>query len=148
MSGTTRASVIATETVPAALKDVVLDQRIGASDRLKELRSARRPDNGAPERSYRIMYGLGPARGDYLTCDYFVCELTLEFYYALTPGAEARSADDAERYWWVLETLQTRNDGIQVVEPRWLGLEETQHNLVARLSLVVAYRLDAAVITN
>lgn len=148
MSGTTRASVIATETVPAALREVALDARIGASDRLKELRSARRPDNGAPERTYRIMYGLGPARGDLITCDYFVCELTIELYYALTPGAEARSADDAERFWWVLETLQQRNDGIQACEPRWLGLEETQHNLVARISLVVAYRLDPTVITN
>lgn len=146
--GTTRARLVR-DTMATALCSVTLDQRAGSADKLKHLKSSRRPENGAPERTLRTKYALLPHRhGEFTTSDLFVIELQGEIYYALGSEAEDRAADDAERYWWVLETLQSQNAGIQLPEPSWLGTEETTHNLIATLSLVVAYRIDAALLTN
>lgn len=126
---------------------VPLDRRVGTQDRFKVFKAARRPEQGVPERSVRILTAAPGSRDpELMTADSFRLELTLELYYALTPEAEDRIQDDFERLWWQLETLHTVNPCVDSSDPTPLGVEETNHNTIARISLVIRYRLDAAVI--
>lgn len=146
MSGTTRARQIRADIV-AAIAAATLDDRAGSGDRFTHLDVSRRPDGGARERSFRVIAAVPPHRGDLMSSSYFRAEFTVELYYSLGKGIDDRICDDAERFWWALETLQSRNDGIQNPQPAWLGVEETTHNAIARVSVTVEYRLDAA-LTN
>ena len=87
--GTTRARAIR-ETASSALSEATLDLRAGTADKLKDLKLPRRPENGAPERCFRIVFGLLPHRGDFISSDFFLIELTIEIYYALTDRKSTR----------------------------------------------------------
>lgn len=144
MSGT-RCSTIRSDAV-AAIKAATLDQQAGDRDAFTHLDVSRRPES-APERSFRAFVNAPPHRDELQTCDAFVCELTVEIYYALGNGIDDRMCDDIERIWWALETLQSRNSGINSSEPSHLGVEETPRNYVVRISVVIRYRLDSSVLS-
>lgn len=145
MSGT-RARVIRADVV-AALEGAELDTRAGAADRLRFLNVPRRPES-ASERVFRVVVAAQPMKGRHNTCDDYNVEFTIEVYYALGPGIEDRISDDTERFWPALMAmqLQSRNDGIMDADPAPLGVEETPHNYIARVSLIVSYRLDSTLI--
>lgn len=144
MSGT-RARQIRQDIVDA-IKAVTLDQQAGAADRFLHLDVSRRPDTGARDRSFRVFAAAPPHRDDLQTCDAFRVEFTVEIYYALAHGIDDRVSDDLERFWWSLETLQSRNAGINACDPSPLGIEEGTHNWIVRVSVIVRYRLDSTLI--
>lgn len=129
-----------------ALVEIVFDHRAGTTDTLK-FYDQPRPPEALPERTFRLPLTANPKRGDLQTTDNFQVEFTLEEFLSLAPGAESRACDDSERYWWVLETLQSRNDGIQGVFLTPLGIEDTRHNAICRTSIVVDYRLDSTLVS-
>lgn len=144
MSGT-RASTIR-QNIVDAIKAVTLDQQAGSGDRFLHLNVSRRPDGGARDRSFRVFAAAPPARDDLQTADAFRVEFTVEIYYALANAIDDRVCDDLERFWWSLETLQSRNSGINISDPAPLGIEEGVHNWIVRVSVIVRYRLDSTLI--
>lgn len=144
MSGT-RAKTIRANII-SAIEAATLDTRVGVFDRFKHLALARRPES-ARERSFRCNLSSSPARDTLQTQDAYVVEYQVEIYYALAPDIEERVADDFERFWWALETLQSRNASINICEPNAFGIEETPSMYVARLTVVVRYRLDSSVLS-
>lgn len=151
MSGT-RASLLR-QHYAAAIAQVTLDRRAGDGDRFVHLDVPRRPD-GARERSFRVFFTVLPHRVDDDTGAAYRCEFTIELYYSLASGVEDRAADDAERFWWGVDTLLNPNNnatlrdvGVMISEPSWLGIETTDRMYVASLSIVVRYRLDDALVT-
>lgn len=136
--------------VVAAIREVPLDQRAGEADRFQHLDTARRPD-ACRERSFRVYFSVLPHRDDTDTGGAFVAELTIELYYPLGNATEDRASDDAERFWWGLETLadlsnELRDAGVMISDPAWLGVEVTERLYIPKVSLVVRYRLDDTLI--
>lgn len=150
MSGT-RGKLIRGHVVDA-VRAAPLDARAGSDDRFQHLNVLVRPDS-ARERSFRVFFSILPHRDDTDTGACFRIELTIEFYYTLSPGVEDRAADDAERFWWALETLanqltdELRDAGVMISDPAWLGVEVTERLYIPRVSLVVRYRLDDALVS-
>jgi hypothetical protein len=139
--GGTRARTIR-EDVATALATATLDRRVGVNDRLLWIKTSRRPES-APERAFRLVTSAPGSRDPrVMTADLFRLELMVELYYANGPDTEDRIQDDFERVWWLLETLHTVNAEIQQSDPAPLGVEETTNNTIARISLIILYRLD------
>lgn len=144
MSGT-RARQIRKD-VATALQSAALDRRVGVNDRLLWIKTARRPES-APERAFRLVTAAPGSRDpNVMTSNLFRLELTIEIYYTTGDETEDRIQDDFERIWWLLETLHTVNAHIEHTDPSPLGVEETQNNTIARISLIVLYRLDDSLV--
>lgn len=141
----TRASTIRAD-IGAIFAGLTLDHRAGSADKWKVLDVPRRPDTGVADRTARVIVAVPPRRSNVLSGDLFEVEFVVELYLALARGVDDRTCDDIERAWWGLETMQTRNAGIELSTPAHLGAEPTEHNLIVRLSVVVLYRLDSALI--
>lgn len=143
MSGT-RASTIRADVV-AAMREVGLYEQAGSADRLQHLDVARLP-GGARDRAFRVRVLTPPHRDELQTCDAFIIEFQIDIYYALAAGIDDRICADIERIWWKLETLQSRNAGINASVPSHVGVETGDSNQIVRLLLRVQYRLDSALI--
>lgn len=141
----TRASTLRAE-VGAIFAGLTLDQRAGSADRWKVLDVPRRPANGVADRTARVIVATPPRRSDVLSGDLFEVDFQVELYLSLARGIDDRACDDIERAWWQLETMQSRNASVELSTPAHLGAEETDHNLIIRLSVVVLYRLDSTLI--
>lgn len=143
MSGTRAKTIRAA--IATGVRSVTLDARAGAADRFVHIESSRRLESARP-RSFRVFASVPPHRSDLQTNDAYRVEFTVELYFELGQGIDDRICDDCERFWWVLETLQSIDSSIMLADPSHLGVEETQSNLIVRFSVVVTYRLDSALV--
>lgn len=127
------------------LTSATLDRRDGSDDKLRFLRISRRPET-ARERTFRITASVPSSKGTLQTSDDYRVEHTIEIFYALGPDVDDRVCDDAERFWWALETLQSADDGIIDSTPTPLGIEDGPNYSIARTSVVTRYRLDSSLV--
>ena len=90
---------------------------------------------------FRATLTQPPRRTNYLTLDAYVVEYTVDLYY--TPGkqVEDRIASDAEQVSYDLATLNQQDADLMVAEVQTGSVLELDNLLVARIPVLVTYRL-------
>lgn len=150
MSGT-RARTLRGHIVDA-IREAPLDQRAGESDRFQHLDTPRTPDS-ARDRCFRVFVSVPPHLDDTDSGASYRVEFQIELLYTISPEAPDRACDDAERFWWALETFANQSTSVlrdldvKLSSPAWLGVEVTERLYILRASIVAVYRLDDALIS-
>lgn len=144
----TRASTIR-RAIATAIEGAMPDVRAHADDRFRHLDAGSIDPDSAPDRVFTVTLAAQPARIEINNCDTFRVEYTVTFFYAaMQAGVEDRIAADAERIYAKVERLFESVAGVMRVDVSPVGLTEASPSSVtSAFSIVVIYKLDAAVVT-
>lgn len=144
----TRAATIR-RALATAIESAIPDVRAHADDRFRHLDAGSIDPDSAPDRVFTLTLAAQPARIEVNNCDTWRVEYTVTFFYAaMQAGVEDRIAADAERFWAKVERLFETTAGVMRVDVAPVGLTEASPSAVtSAFSVIVIYKLDAAVVT-
>lgn len=144
----TRAATIR-RAIATAIESSVPDVRAHADDRFRHLDAGSIDPDSAPDRVFTITLAAQPQRVEVNNCDTFRVEYTVTFFYAaMQAGVEDRIASDSERIHAKVERLFETVPGVMRVDVAPVGLTEASPSAVtSAYSVVIIYKLDAAVVT-
>jgi len=144
----TRAATIR-QALAAAIESATPDVRAHVDDRFRHLDAGSVDPDSAPDRVFTLTLAAQPARIEVNNCDTWRVEYTATFFYAaMQAGIEDRIAADAERFWFKAERLFETQPGVMRVDVAPVGMTEASPSAVtSSFSIVVIYKLDAAVLT-
>lgn len=139
------------DAVRSAVQSLTRDRQQGQADEWRYLDAASDPET-APPRSFRIALAKVPSKDDLSTYDDYIVEYTLSVYYPWNRGAPGNNsidrmiAGDAERIDVRLQKLHEDQAEINLGSSTPFGIEELQHLIACRYSVVVHYRLTSSVL--
>ena len=131
--------------VSSAIVSVVegasVDATAGGRDKFVHVDTGGRELEQAPDRVFRATLTQPPRRTNYLTLDAYVVEYTVDLYYTPTKQVEDRIAADCEQVSYDLATLNQQAADLMVAEVQAGSVLELDNLLVARIPVLVTYRL-------
>jgi hypothetical protein len=144
----TRAATIR-RAIATAIEGATPDARAHVDDRFRHLDAGSIDPDSAPDRVFTLTLAAQPSRIEVNNCDTFRVEYTVTmFYAAMQAGVEDRIASDAERIYAKVERLFETVSGVMRVDVAPVGLTEASPSSVtSSYSVIVVYKLDAAVVT-
>lgn len=144
----TRAATIR-RAIATAIEGATPDSRAHVDDRFRHLDAGSIDPDSAPDRVFTLTLAAQPSRIEVNNCDTFRVEYTVTmFYAAMQAGVEDRIASDAERIYAKVERLFETVSGVMRVDVAPVGLTEASPSSVtSSYSVIVVYKLDAAVVT-
>lgn len=144
----TRAATIR-RAIATAIEGATPDARAHVDDRFRHLDAGSIDPDSAPDRVFTLTLAAQPQRIELNNCDTFRVEYTVTFFYAaMQAGVEDRIAADAERIHAKVERLFETTPGVMRVDVAPVGLTEASPSAVtSAFSVIVIYKLDAAVVT-
>ena len=144
----TRAATIR-RAIATAIEGATPDSRAHVDDRFRHLDAGSIDPDSAPDRVFTLTLAAQPQRIEVNNCDTFRVEYTATFFYAaMQAGVEDRIASDAERIYAKVERLFETTPGVMRVDVAPVGLTEASPSAVtSAFSVIVIYKLDAAVVT-
>jgi hypothetical protein len=144
----TRAATIR-RAIATAIEGATPDSRAHVDDRFRHLDAGSIDPDSAPDRVFTLTLAAQPSRIEVNNCDTFRVEYTVTmFYAAMQAGVEDRIASDAERIYAKVERLFETVSGVMRVDVAPVGLTEASPSSVtSSYSVIVIYKLDAAVVT-
>lgn len=144
----TRAATIR-RAIATAIEGATPDSRAHVDDRFRHLDAGSIDPDSAPDRVFTLTLAAQPQRIEVNNCDTFRVEYTATFFYAaMQAGVEDRIASDAERIHAKVERLFETMPGVMRVDVAPVGLTEASPSAVtSAFSVIVIYKLDAAVVT-
>jgi hypothetical protein len=134
--------------IVAAVEDTVADSPMHPGDYMRHIDLGSDDPATAPDRSFSVQLAAQPKRIEASSCDLFQVEyLITVFYAAAQPGVQDRMADDAERIHRQLDWLHEASEDICRCDVSPFGLQPVEPEVIlSQFSVVVVYRLDAAVL--
>lgn len=144
----TRAATIR-RAIATAIEGATPDSRAHVDDRFRHLDAGSIDPDSAPDRVFTLTLAAQPQRIEVNNCDTFRVEYTATFFYAaMQAGVEDRIASDAERIYAKVERMFETTPGVMRVDVAPVGLTEASPSAVtSAFSVIVIYKLDAAVVT-
>ena len=143
----TRAATIR-QALAAAIESASPDVRAHAQDKFRHLDAGSVTLDSAPDRVFTLRLAAQPTRIEINNCDTFRVEYTATFFYAaMQTGIEDRIASDSERIYAKIERLFQTVAGVMRVDVTPTGLSQpTASSILSDYSVIVIYKLDAAVV--
>lgn len=118
-----------------------VDATAGGRDKFVHVDTGGRELEQAPDRVFRATLTQPPRRTAYLTLDAYVVEYTVDLYYTPSKQVEDRISADAEQVSYDLTILNQQADDLMVSEVQPGSVFELDNLLVARIPVLVTYRL-------
>jgi hypothetical protein len=136
--------------VVQAIEAAVADDPRHPGDVLQHIDLGADEVGAAPDRSFSVQLAAQPQRIEASSCDLFRVEYFCQVYYsAAQPGVQDRIAGDFERLYSRLDRLHEQSEDVCRCDVLPGGIvPDAPETTLSQFSVVVVYRLDAAVVLN
>ena len=147
MSGT-RASTIRAALI-AAVEAATVDGQSHSHDKFHHVDDGQDVPAAMPDRMFSVRLIAQPIRISASSCDQFQAAYTIEVAYNASQDAISdRIADDSERLYLAIDTLDTSVPGIERIDIEPVGvIDDGTEQIRSAFNVAVTYRLASAVVT-